>query len=87
MHGKNAMIISKNVLQRLDPGVYDILAPWYDFHHDTPVPPAAQASHPLRVFFFEHMGLQVSAPISLIVASNLLLIAQPHPQRPYPRRA
>ncbi|KAJ7479007.1 hypothetical protein FB451DRAFT_1172130 [Mycena latifolia] len=45
--GKESMLIPKNVLLYLDPGAYDILAPWYDFHHDTPVPPPAAADHPL----------------------------------------
>ncbi|KAJ6598817.1 hypothetical protein B0H10DRAFT_2231418 [Mycena sp. CBHHK59/15] len=53
--GKEAMLIPKHILLHLDPGAYDILAPWYDFHQDTAVPPPAEASHPLRVFIFEYM--------------------------------
>jgi hypothetical protein len=46
---------SPRTLLHLDPGVYNILAPWYDFHPDTPVPPASDAQDPLQVFIFEYM--------------------------------
>ncbi|KAJ7219822.1 hypothetical protein B0H12DRAFT_1270670 [Mycena haematopus] len=53
--GREAMLIPQHVLLHLDPGAYDILAPWYDFHLDTPVPPAREATHPLRQFIIERM--------------------------------
>ncbi|KAF7341674.1 hypothetical protein MSAN_02065600 [Mycena sanguinolenta] len=53
--GRKAMLIPKHILLHMDPGAYDILAPWYDFHRDTPVPPACEATHPLRQFIIEYM--------------------------------
>ncbi|KAJ7245901.1 hypothetical protein B0H12DRAFT_1306591 [Mycena haematopus] len=53
--GREAMLIPQHVLLHLDPGAYNILAPWYDFHLDTPVPPAREATHPLRQFIIERM--------------------------------
>ncbi|KAJ7438198.1 hypothetical protein B0H11DRAFT_2254787 [Mycena galericulata] len=55
IEGKSAMLIPKHILRHMDPEVFDILAPWYDWHQDTPVPSAQDPSHPLRVFVFEHM--------------------------------
>ncbi|KAJ6466468.1 hypothetical protein C8R45DRAFT_1219544 [Mycena sanguinolenta] len=53
--GRKAMLIPKHILLYIDPGAHDILAPWYDFHIDTPVPPAREAAHPLRQFIIEYM--------------------------------
>ncbi|KAJ7238534.1 hypothetical protein B0H12DRAFT_1237888 [Mycena haematopus] len=55
INGKDALLIPRNILLYMDPGAYDILAPWYDFHHDMPVPPSTQPTHPLRLFIVEHM--------------------------------
>ncbi|KAJ7774174.1 hypothetical protein DFH07DRAFT_767383 [Mycena maculata] len=55
VEGRQSMLIPKHILLHLDPGAYDILAPWYDFHQDTPVPLPSNASHPLRQFILEYM--------------------------------
>ncbi|KAF7372512.1 hypothetical protein MVEN_00113100 [Mycena venus] len=55
IEGREALLIPQNVLLHMHPGAYDILAPWYDFHEDTPVPPAMEATHPLWLFIFKHM--------------------------------
>ncbi|KAJ6570006.1 hypothetical protein B0H10DRAFT_2444595 [Mycena sp. CBHHK59/15] len=59
--GREAMLIPKHILLHMDPAAYDILAPWYDWHQDMPIPPIGQPSHPLRLFIYEHMvGIQPS---------------------------
>ncbi|KAJ7713411.1 hypothetical protein B0H16DRAFT_1478655 [Mycena metata] len=58
--GKKAMLIPKNLLLHLDPVAYDVLAPWYDFHQDTPVPPASMPTHPLRLFMINVLNRQPS---------------------------
>ncbi|KAF8137871.1 hypothetical protein K438DRAFT_2120182 [Mycena galopus ATCC 62051] len=55
IHGKDALLIPKNLLLYLDPGAYDILPPWYNFHRQTLVPPPSEATHPLRLFILEYM--------------------------------
>ncbi|KAF7371560.1 hypothetical protein MVEN_00011100 [Mycena venus] len=59
VNGRKAMIIPKHILMNLDPGAYDILAPWYDFHSDTPVPLPREATHPLRQFILERMPQEI----------------------------
>jgi hypothetical protein len=56
IQGKQALLIPQNTLLHIDPGVHAILAPWYNFHVDTPVPPASEPFHPLRLFIIEYMG-------------------------------
>ncbi|KAJ7029656.1 hypothetical protein C8F04DRAFT_1187505 [Mycena alexandri] len=58
--GKKAMLIPKNLLLYLDPAAYDVLAPWYDFHQHTPVPPASMPTHPLRLFMINVLDRQPS---------------------------
>ncbi|KAJ7144543.1 hypothetical protein C8R44DRAFT_725469 [Mycena epipterygia] len=53
--GRNTMLVPKNILLHMDPAAYNILAPWYDFQQDTPMPPMREASHPLRLFLYEYM--------------------------------
>ncbi|KAJ7817986.1 hypothetical protein B0H14DRAFT_3474172 [Mycena olivaceomarginata] len=53
--GRNAMLIPENVLHHLDPGAYKILAIWYSFQRDTPVPPAREANSPIRQFIINYM--------------------------------
>ncbi|KAJ7754325.1 hypothetical protein DFH07DRAFT_959773 [Mycena maculata] len=55
VEGRQSMLIPKHILLHLDPGAYNILAPWYDFHQDTPIPLPSDASHPLRQFILEYM--------------------------------
>ncbi|KAJ7032324.1 hypothetical protein C8F04DRAFT_1262077 [Mycena alexandri] len=67
IRGKEALLIPQNVLLHMDPGAHDILAPWYQFHQDTPVPPATDPSHPLRMFIIDRMDRQIqlkSSPAS-----------------------
>ncbi|KAJ7034299.1 hypothetical protein C8F04DRAFT_1183352 [Mycena alexandri] len=59
IRGKEALLIPQNVLLHMDPGAHNILAPWYQFHQDTPVPPATDPSHPLRMFIIDRMDRQI----------------------------
>ncbi|KAK7027640.1 hypothetical protein R3P38DRAFT_2526430, partial [Favolaschia claudopus] len=52
--GKDTMLIPKHILEYMDPGVAKLLAAWYEFLPDSPVPPASDHSHPLRLFILEH---------------------------------
>ncbi|KAF8145147.1 hypothetical protein K438DRAFT_1782182 [Mycena galopus ATCC 62051] len=73
IEGPDTLIIPQNTLLHIDPGAYEILAPWYDFEEHTPMPPANEASHPLRLFILEHMpGVQVPfLPYRWLVSKSL----------------
>ncbi|KAJ6505110.1 hypothetical protein C8R45DRAFT_1090861 [Mycena sanguinolenta] len=67
IHGKEALLIPKNILLNMDPGAYDILAPWYDFGPDTP-PNLIPNVRSLEV----HNGWKISAAATI-------LLGQPSP--------
>ncbi|KAK6992399.1 hypothetical protein R3P38DRAFT_3226277 [Favolaschia claudopus] len=91
IHGKDALLISKRVLQYMDPGVAAILAPWYDFLVDSPVPPVSDPTHPIRLFIFEHWIPSIQPNLIwnnrtpevhnnwVITAFSIILLGHPHP--------
>ncbi|KAJ7015998.1 hypothetical protein C8F04DRAFT_1283372 [Mycena alexandri] len=62
--GREAMNIPQNLLLHLDPGAHDQLAPWYEFHEESPVPRANDPTNPLRQFILEHMDATTAHPRS-----------------------
>ncbi|KAJ7717192.1 hypothetical protein B0H16DRAFT_1476214 [Mycena metata] len=75
IEGKEALLIPQNVLLHMDPGAHNILAPWYEFHQDTPVPPATNPSHPPNLIAntrakAEHNGWKISAFATILLGHN-----------------
>ncbi|KAJ7776855.1 hypothetical protein DFH07DRAFT_951468 [Mycena maculata] len=90
INGPSAMLIPENLFLHMDPGAYDLLAPWYDFHQDTPVPSAQDPAHPLRMFIFDYLPTMQPNLISntrtkqehdawIIAAFAAILLGHPDP--------
>ncbi|KAJ7741796.1 hypothetical protein DFH07DRAFT_777983 [Mycena maculata] len=54
--GRSSMLIPKHILLHMDPTAFDVLAPWYDWHQDTPFPSIRDAANPLRLFMYAYMS-------------------------------
>ncbi|KAK7031886.1 hypothetical protein R3P38DRAFT_3187618 [Favolaschia claudopus] len=87
--GKQVIVVPRNLLHNLDPIAYDVLSPLYDFHQDTPIPPASRVNDPLRNFFITYLDRQPSEfdcprtadehDALLIMAFATVLLGDPDP--------
>ncbi|KAJ7182539.1 hypothetical protein C8R43DRAFT_1116178 [Mycena crocata] len=60
VRGKESMIIPANLLLYLDPGAYNVLEPWYNFHFDSPLPRLTNINNSLLHFLINILEMQPS---------------------------